>query len=313
MRVTERDVHVTLVLPTGPLEIVEAENEIDMTAEFRSLLNHWKQQWPERHSIPKCGELIDGQVHVGEDFRRNFVIFMVSLCYLDRVVFKLRSVPHQLPKLRGWTNDEIRDRNTLDKTCMTDEEEQVNEKEDHSKGVKHQGKAEDQTGISKVKDGRAAIDLIITSSRRLAEVITELEEFIPRARSPLKRVRKVAMESMSDARIRDTPNTSKRFLIQINAIGMHFKGYQDKVHDFPQFTISSFSLRVSQEEKESLPKGVIIVDLQPDYLAAAVRVINCDVEDVVTRCMMTFAQCINPPLLPGISSRSVVVKSFVAL
>ncbi|KAJ8425630.1 hypothetical protein Cgig2_024285 [Carnegiea gigantea] len=76
------------------------------------------------------------------------------------------------------------------------------------------------------------------------------------------------------------------------------KGYQDMVHDFPQFAIPSFSLGVSQDEKEALPKGVV-VDSLPDILAVAVQVINCDVEDVITRCVMTSAQCISTPLLPG--------------
>jgi len=59
MRVTECDVHVPLGFHMGPLEVVESENEIDMTVKFRSLLNRWKQQRPECHNIPKCGELID--------------------------------------------------------------------------------------------------------------------------------------------------------------------------------------------------------------------------------------------------------------
>ncbi|KAJ8425635.1 hypothetical protein Cgig2_024290 [Carnegiea gigantea] len=36
-----------------------------------------------------------------------------------------------------------------------------------------------------------------------------------------------------------------------------------------------------------------------DILVAAVQVINCDVEDVVTRFVMTSAQCISTPSLPG--------------
>ncbi|KAJ8421245.1 hypothetical protein Cgig2_013346 [Carnegiea gigantea] len=155
MSVIEHDVHVMLGLPIGPLEVVESENEINATVEFRSFLNHWKQQCPEHDNIPKYGELIKmihGQVDGGEDFRRNFVIFVVStclcrkqsgeftymLCCLDCVVFKLRSVPRQLPTLRGLTNDEIKYRarleavtgfrrgyleDTSDKTSITDEEE----------------------------------------------------------------------------------------------------------------------------------------------------------------------------------------------
>ncbi|KAJ8420428.1 LOW QUALITY PROTEIN: hypothetical protein Cgig2_014307 [Carnegiea gigantea] len=151
MKVTEHDVHVMLDLPTGSLEVVEPKNEINMTVEFISLLNHWKHQWPECDSIPECVELIEMiqlQVDRVKGFRRNFVIFMVStclcgkksgeLCYLDYVVFKLRSVPRQLSTLKGWINDEIKYRaqqesvtgfgsrylkDTLDKMSITDEEE----------------------------------------------------------------------------------------------------------------------------------------------------------------------------------------------
>ncbi|KAJ8425625.1 hypothetical protein Cgig2_024280 [Carnegiea gigantea] len=53
------------------------------------------------------------------------------------------------------------------------------------------------------------------------------------------------------------------------------------------------------KEKEALPEGVVIVDSQPDIIAVAVQIINYDVEDVVTRCVTTSAQCISTPLLPG--------------
>ncbi|KAJ8423658.1 hypothetical protein Cgig2_006237 [Carnegiea gigantea] len=151
--------------------------------------------------------MTQGQVGEVEDFRRNFVMFM--LCYLDRVVFKLRSVPHQLPILRGWTNGEIKDwvrcflEDTLDKTSAIDEKEQVNEEEHHSKGVEDEGKA------ALFRDGRVVTDLIITNIRRLVEVIIELQDLIPGARPPLKRVRKVVAESMSDALIRDKPKRLK--------------------------------------------------------------------------------------------------------
>ena len=78
-------------------------------------------------------------------------------------------------------------------------------------------------------------------------------------------------------------------------------GSRDMMHDFPQFTIPNFSPRVSQKEKDALPEGVVVANLQPDSLAAAVQVINCDVEDIVTRCMTASAQCISTPSLPGTS------------
>ncbi|KAJ8434777.1 LOW QUALITY PROTEIN: hypothetical protein Cgig2_003105 [Carnegiea gigantea] len=259
MRVTECDVHVT------------------------KPLNHWKQQWPECHNIPICGELIDmikGQMDRGENFRRNFVIFMVSrylrgkksgeLCYLDRVVFKLRSAPCQLPTIRRWINNEIRDRESVTEFGKGYLEDTM--------GAEDEGKAEDRIRISKVKviDG-------------WAEVVTELEELIPGARSPLKRVRKVATESVSDALIRDRPKRSKNRML-IDAIEKHFAGSRDKVHDFPEFAIPSLSLRVSQEEKELLLEGVVV----PDSLAALVQVINSDVEDVVSlkQILGKFSKCL---------------------
>ncbi|KAJ8446011.1 hypothetical protein Cgig2_012355 [Carnegiea gigantea] len=188
---------------------------------------------------------------------------------------------------------------------MTAEQEQVDEKEHHNKGVEDKGKAEDQIGIQRLsvgcfhqalfQGGRAATDWIITNIRRLAEVITELEELIPGARTPLKRVRKVVAKSVSDALIKDTPNRSKSktpilsqdsfelegFLKQIDVIEKHFAGSRDKVHDFSQFAIPSFSLGVSQEKKGPLSEGIFVVDSQPNSLAAAVQVINCDVKDVI--------------------------------
>ncbi|KAJ8435257.1 hypothetical protein Cgig2_009390 [Carnegiea gigantea] len=163
MRVTEHDVHVTLGLPTGLLE----------------------------------------------------------LCYLDHVVFKLRSVPRQLQTLRGSKNDEIKDRarqesvtevgrgyleDTLDKTSMTNKKELVNEKEHHSKCV------------------------------------VEYEEVLA-----------IPIGLFFGAVGRRIPDA-------IDAIEKHFAGSQDKMHDLPQFAIPSFSLGVSQEEKELLPEGIVIVD-----------------------------------------------------
>ena len=76
--------------------------------------------------------------------------------------------------------------------------------------------------------------------------MTKLEELILGAHSPLKRVRNVAAESVSDALIRDMPKRSNSrmpvpsqdsyesegFLMQINTIKKHFAGSRDKVDDF---------------------------------------------------------------------------------
>ncbi|KAJ8422524.1 hypothetical protein Cgig2_002553 [Carnegiea gigantea] len=115
------------------------------------------------------------------------------------------------------------------------------------------------------RDDRATTNLIITNSRRLAEMMIELEELIPGAHSPLNRVRNVATESVSDALISNRPKWSRN----------------------------------RTPDKEALPGGVVVVHSQPDSLAAVVQVINCGVEDIVVKCMTPSAQYINTPSLPG--------------
>ena len=90
-------------------------------------------------------------------------------------------------------------------------------------------------------------------------MITELEEFIPKAYNPLKKVRKIATESTSDALIDYRTYKSKSrspivsqgsyelegFLMAIDAIEKHLMGSRDTVHDFLRFTPPSFTVRVS--------------------------------------------------------------------
>ncbi|KAJ8420015.1 hypothetical protein Cgig2_020041 [Carnegiea gigantea] len=214
MRVTERDVHVMLGLPMGPLSCVTLI--MWCSSSRRCPVNYRREEGRQQESI--------------SGFER------------------------------GYLED------TLDKTSMTGEEEQVNEKEHHSKGVEDEGKAKDQIGISKVKDGRVATDLVITSSRRLAE--NRVGGVDSWSTQPTQE------KSVSDALIRDTRKRSKSrtpvlsqdsfesegFLMQINVIPKHFGGSRDK------FAIPSFSVSVSQEKKESLPEGAVIIDSQPDSL-----------------------------------------------
>ncbi|KAJ8439958.1 LOW QUALITY PROTEIN: hypothetical protein Cgig2_013585 [Carnegiea gigantea] len=189
MRVTEHDVHMTLGFPKGSLEL-SLKNKSNVSIEFTSLLNRRKQQWLEHDSIPKCGSS-----RWGEDFRRNFVMLVVStclrgnqrgeLCYLDCVVFKLRSVPCPFPTLRGSTNDETKSRvrqqfDTLDNMTVTNEEEEVHEKERRSKSDKDKAKAKDETGVSKVKSsaqGSSTPSLLGTSSRILVNLILRYEKY----------------------------------------------------------------------------------------------------------------------------------------
>ncbi|KAJ8423852.1 hypothetical protein Cgig2_024098 [Carnegiea gigantea] len=89
------------------------------------------------------------------------------------------------------------------------------------------------------------------------------------------------------------------FLMEIDAIEKHFVGSRDMVDDFPKFTPPSFTLGVSQEEKETLPEGVVIADSKPDILTVKVQVVNCDVRDILMRCTKSSTQCSSTPLPPG--------------
>ena len=76
---TEEDVHMMLGSPKGPLDVVKPKNESNLIIDFASLLNHRRQLWPKRDSIGVI-EMIKGQVDGGEDFRRNFLMLVVSPC-----------------------------------------------------------------------------------------------------------------------------------------------------------------------------------------------------------------------------------------
>ncbi|KAJ8419830.1 hypothetical protein Cgig2_019353 [Carnegiea gigantea] len=58
-RVTEHDVYITLALPKGPFEVTEAKSETNSSTEFKTLLKRWKEQWPDRDSVPKSEEMVD--------------------------------------------------------------------------------------------------------------------------------------------------------------------------------------------------------------------------------------------------------------
>ena len=82
------------------------------------------------------------------------------------------------------------------------------------------------------------------------------------------------MESMSDAVIEDTPQKSKSrnpvlsqdshesegLLMKIDVIGNHFLDCQYTVCDLQQLIPPTFTLGVSQEMKQAMPKGLVLVD-----------------------------------------------------
>ncbi|KAJ8435775.1 hypothetical protein Cgig2_019194 [Carnegiea gigantea] len=103
------------------------------------------------------------------------------------------------------------------------------------------------------------------------------------ASTSLKRVRKTTAELTSDALIRVMPKKSKSrtpilsqdlyesegLLMEIDVIEKHF----------------------------ALPKGVVLVDSEPNIVAVEVQVVNHDMKNVLTRGIMSSTHYINTPLL----------------
>ncbi|KAJ8423235.1 hypothetical protein Cgig2_013487 [Carnegiea gigantea] len=180
-----------------------------------------------------------------------------ELCYLDRVIFKVRTVKHQFPTLRGWTNDKVKSR-----------EEQ--EFQEPSNATPEATEAEHHTVRSKIKalleDAKKVSNEIITNTRVLAGVITELEKLVPEAHASLKRVRTIAVQTITATLFVETtllgkskitkpvfspdPYESEDFLLAIDAIEKQFLTSQKSKHHFPQFTPQSFNLGLSQADNE---------------------------------------------------------------
>ncbi|KAJ8421667.1 hypothetical protein Cgig2_007972 [Carnegiea gigantea] len=152
----------------------------------------------------------------------------------------------------------------MDETTLTSEGEEVKEHERHNKSVEDETKVEDQIGVSKVK------------------------ELLPKARTPLKKVRKVAAELMSNVLIRDMPKTSKSTVLVLSQDSYESKG-------LTRLRRISWALEfhpwVSQEDKQALPKGVVLLDSEPNIPIPEMHVLNYDVQDVRMRCMMSSAHC----------------------
>ncbi|KAJ8439980.1 hypothetical protein Cgig2_008363 [Carnegiea gigantea] len=207
MRVTEHDVHMTLGLLKGPLEVVIPKDKSNASVKFVSLLNLWKQEWPEHDSIPKCGH---SQVDGGMDFKRHCVTLVVSTSVHGKqrveVNYLMLNTPIELSKA------------TLDKNTIIDEEEEVNKGECHNKSVTGEAKVEDQTRV--LKDDKVVTNLIITNSRLLLKLMTESEELLPSTITPLKRVRKDTPKKSKNRTLvlsQDSPK-SERVLIESDMI-----------------------------------------------------------------------------------------------
>ncbi|KAJ8426677.1 hypothetical protein Cgig2_011597 [Carnegiea gigantea] len=166
LRISEHDVYMTLAPTKGPLEVTKAKSETNSST----------------------------QVDRGEEFKRNFIVFAMStcingnqrgeLCYLYRVVFKVRTFKRQFPTLRGWTNDKMKSKeeqefevsfsngvlkDRLDETKMPDEAQAIHEEEPSNVTPKPAAEAEHDTVRSKVKalleDAKKVSNETITNTR----------------------------------------------------------------------------------------------------------------------------------------------------
>ncbi|KAJ8423197.1 LOW QUALITY PROTEIN: hypothetical protein Cgig2_019239 [Carnegiea gigantea] len=198
------------------------------------------------------------------------------LCYLDHVVFNLRFGPRQFPTLRGWTNDEIKlergSNSKLDLGYIDD--------------------ALDKTTIANEEEE-------VNEEEHRNKVMTKLEEFLPSTCTLLKRVRKEVTESMSHVLIRATPKKSKSRSSVLLQDWYESEGLFGKIDMIEKHFVGSLDT--------SLPNGVVLVYSEPDILTTEVQVLNYDVENVLTRGIMSSAH-INTPLPVGTSSRSLVAE-----
>ncbi|KAJ8445868.1 hypothetical protein Cgig2_000180 [Carnegiea gigantea] len=252
-----------LVSSQGPFEVTEAKSEMNSSTEFKTLLKRWKEQWPDRDSAPKSGEMVD--------------MICSQLCYLDRVVFKVRTVKRQFPTLRGWINDKVKSREEQEfqvgfgkgflEDCLDErpaEAQVVHEEEPSNVTPEAAAEAKHDTVRLKMKalleDAKKASNEIITNTRVLAGVITELEKLVPEAHASLKRRQRKSKITKSVLSL--NPYESEDFLLAVEAIEKQFLTAQKSKHHFPQFTLPSFSLGLSQAENEPTATHLFIHEAQ---------------------------------------------------
>ncbi|KAJ8430781.1 hypothetical protein Cgig2_006481 [Carnegiea gigantea] len=211
--------------------------------------------------------------------------------------------PLELPTLRGWTNDKVKSREEqefevgcgkgsledyLDETLRPDEAQVVHEEEPSNATLEATAEAEHDTVRSKIKallkDAKKASNEIITNTRVLAGVITELEKLVPEAHASLKRVRIIAVQTTTDTLFTEitlpgkskstkpvlspNPYESEDFLLAVEAIEKQFLTAQKTEHHFPQFTPPSFSLGLSQEENERTTTHLFIREVEHEEESA---------------------------------------------
>ncbi|KAJ8434394.1 hypothetical protein Cgig2_014241 [Carnegiea gigantea] len=85
LEITEEDVHATLALPMGQLE-VQVPSTCEPKNEYTKLLEQWRIRWNlGRTGSPKVGKIVDrildGGDH-GDEFKRDFVLYIISTCII---------------------------------------------------------------------------------------------------------------------------------------------------------------------------------------------------------------------------------------
>ncbi|KAJ8442009.1 hypothetical protein Cgig2_033773 [Carnegiea gigantea] len=179
---------------------------------------------------------------------------MSSKVHMEMVIWVIQ---HQRP--RNKSKGALEDR--LNNTKVPNEGQEVHEERTSSATPEPTAEAEHDTVQSKIKafleDAKKASNEIITNSRVLAWVMTELEDLVPEAHASLKRVSMIVVQTITNALFAETtlPGKSKSttpilssnscdsesFLLAVEAIEKQFLSAKKSKHDFPQFTPPSLA------------------------------------------------------------------------
>ncbi|VFQ83920.1 unnamed protein product [Cuscuta campestris] len=83
VRITEKDVHLTLGLPTGPFDVLEAQNKPTDPEDYKTLVLKWRDEWGLQRDFPHTNAMPDrilGMAGSSEGFKLNFMVFFISTC-----------------------------------------------------------------------------------------------------------------------------------------------------------------------------------------------------------------------------------------
>ncbi|KAJ8434076.1 hypothetical protein Cgig2_007591 [Carnegiea gigantea] len=79
------DVHITLALPIGGKKVEEFYGKKPKDATYNQVLDAWRRDWNLQDRTPKLSQMpqyILSQTDIGESFKRNFVMYMIS-CFFN--------------------------------------------------------------------------------------------------------------------------------------------------------------------------------------------------------------------------------------